>query len=558
MRSSKFTLTVISAAVAVVAGIAAVIVTVVLPSSAGTSTTGFVPTSSSPAQDARQITSAFITAWQKGDLEQAARYTDRPAAAQAALVSYRKYLHLVKLTGATNSAAAAPAPRGSASSTPGAANTPRESVRFAINATVTAKSGAKALTGTWSYHSSLIAYQQPNSQTWYIAWAPDNLAPNLTTATHLASVVVPPHITTVTDNEGRELSTYGDAGLTTIAGLLQNGSPVLAKGQFGLQVQIQTAAGKPVPDMQATVITAGEIPGLTTTINAQAEAAAMSAVKRHKNSSMVAIQPSTGHILAIANNAGFNDFALTAAVAPGSTGKIISATALLAGHVITPDSQVSCPQTYTVQGVVFHNDNNETEPGSTPFTTDFAQSCNNAFAQWWRNLENGRLAAAAKNYYGLNQAWDLGLGHAATYYNTPSDASGAQVAMEAFGGGAISASPLAIASVGATVDSGTFRQPILVPGTKQLTATPLPASTRDGLKQMMRAVVTSGTAAGLGFGPDVYAKTGTADTQGQQQPNSWIVAFDSSKDVAVACLVLNAGYGAQFAGPEVQSFLSHY
>jgi cell division protein FtsI/penicillin-binding protein 2 len=75
---------------------------------------------------------------------------------------------------------------------------------------------------------------------------------------------------------------------------------------------------------------------------------------------------------------------------------------------------------------------------------------------------------------------------------------------------------------------------------------------------MMRAVVTSGTAAGLGFGPNVYAKTGTADIQGQEQPNSWLIAFDSSADVAVGCLVLDAGYGAQYAGPEVASFLSHY
>ncbi len=74
----------------------------------------------------------------------------------------------------------------------------------------------------------------------------------------------------------------------------------------------------------------------------------------------------------------------------------------------------------------------------------------------------------------------------------------------------------------------------------------------------MRAVVTSGTAAGLGFGPTVYAKTGTADIQGQDQPNSWLVAFDTSKDVAVACLVVNAGYGAQFAGPEAASFLNGY
>ena len=74
--------------------------------------------------------------------------------------------------------------------------------------------------------------------------------------------------------------------------------------------------------------------------------------------------------------------------------------------------------------------------------------------------------------------------------------------------------------------------------------------------QMMRAVVTSGTGAGLGFGPNVYAKTGTADIQGQDQPNSWLIAFDPTKDIAVGCLVVNAGYGAQFAGPEVASFLN--
>ena len=54
--------------------------------------------------------------------------------------------------------------------------------------------------------------------------------------------------------------------------------------------------------------------------------------------------------------------------------------------------------------------------------------------------------------------------------------------MEAFGDGAISASPLAIASVSATVDTGVFKQPILVPGARQITATPLPASTDAGLK----------------------------------------------------------------------------
>ena len=205
-----------------------------------------------------------------------------------------------------------------------------------------------------------------------------------------------------------------------------------------------------------------------------------------------------------------------------------------------------------MQGITYHNDDNESEPASTPFITDFAQSCNNAFTTQWPHL-SGALARTAREYYGLDQKWDLGItGVSASYFNAPAGASGSELAQEAFGEGQLTASPLAMASVAATVDTGTFKQPILIPGTKQVTATALPASTDAQLKQMMQAVVTSGTAASIGFGSGVYAKTGTADIQGQEQPNSWLIAFDPSQDIAVACLVVNAGYGAQFAGPEAE------
>jgi cell division protein FtsI/penicillin-binding protein 2 len=58
--------------------------------------------------------------------------------------------------------------------------------------------------------------------------------------------------------------------------------------------------------------------------------------------------------------------------------------------------------------------------------------------------------------------------------------------------------------------------------------------------------------------PGVYAKTGTADVQGQDQPNSRMVAFGPGMDVAIAALVVNAGYGAQAAGPEVKTFFDGY
>ncbi|WP_232303636.1 penicillin-binding transpeptidase domain-containing protein [Pseudofrankia sp. DC12] len=538
-------------AAVVVVGVAATIVTVIAPGKKSHPVVGFVPTGTTPEQDGEQITTAFLSAWGAGNLGLAAGYTDSPRAAETALAAYRQGLHLGTLSGSPTGATAL------TESTPTATvSTPRVKVAIAVTAQVAAPAGTATISGTWSYHSSLVAYQKPDSPAWSIAWAPDDLAPNLTATTHLAAVPMAPKATSILDSTGNNLTSYQDAGLNTIAGVLK-ASPPKDLGQPGLAVEIQSADGTPVKDSQAT-ISAPVDATLATTISAKAEQAARSAVAEHPQSSLVAIQPSTGQILAIANNAGYNDFALTAAVAPGSTGKIITAAALISQGVLTASTPVACPAVYTVQGISYHNDKNESEPASTPLSYDFAQSCNNAFSQWWQNESDGRLAAVAKEYFGLNQPWDIGLGKPGTYYNQPASASGSELAQNMFGQGHITASPLAMASVAATVAAGTFEQPILLPGAAQTTATPLPAGVDSQLKTMMRDVVTEGTAAGLGFGPTVYAKTGTADVDNQGQPNSWFVAFDPAQDIAVACLVLNAGYGAQFAAPEVQHFLSSY
>ena len=542
-KRRKVIIAVTAGVLAVVAGIAAVIGMVVV-SGGNANPTGFLPTGNSAGQDAEQITGAFLQAWQAGDLARAARYTDHPSAAEAALVTYRKYLHLRKLTGTVRSGTAVSASR------------TRASAGYVINATVAASDGARAPSGTWSYHASLVAYQKRNAQAWYIAWAPDVLAPNLTSSTHLAAVKVAPEVAVVNDASGKDITSYQDAGLTTIASLLKRKAPP-GRGTPGLSVEIQTASGQAVRNSQAAVTAPGDV-SLTTTIDAKAEAAARTSVVMYPSSSMVAIQPSTGNIVALANNAGDNDFALTAQVAPGSTMKVITSAALISSGVVSASTAVGCPATYTLQGITYHNDNNESEPASTPFVTDFAQSCNNAFSTQWQHLAGGGLARTAKEYFGLNQDWNIGTGVPGSCFHAPATASGSELAQEAFGQGQLTAAPLAMASVAATVDTGTFKQPILLTGTSQVIATALPASTDAQLKQMMRAVVTSGTAAPIGFGSGVYAKTGTADVQGQQQPNSWLIAFDPGKDVAVACLVVNAGHGAQFAGPEVKAFLDKY
>jgi len=539
----------VTAGVLAVLAVALVLVLTVFKPSSSTPAYGMIPTGSSAQQDGEQVAAAFLTAWQQGDLTKAANYTDQRAAAATALAAYAKDLNLAKFAATPGAVAAA---AGSTTAQP------RETASFAVSASVAAGGGKTALRGTWAYHSSLVAYQQVKSSVWFVAWQPDVVAPNLTVATHLAAVQVPPTVSMVTDASGENLTRYGDAGLNTIAGLLKAQAPTNEGASPGLDVEIQNKAGAPVTNSQAPIVSPGNFPTLSTTINAQAESAARAAVGMHQGSSMVAIQPSTGQILAIANNAAFNDFALTAAVAPGSTMKVITSTALFNAGLATANSGVACPAAYTVQGITYHNDQGESEPAGTPLAYDFAQSCNNAFSQWWPHL-SGKLASTAKAYYGLDQPWNIGIGGAAaSYFNAPASASGAELAQEAFGEGQLVASPLAMASVAATVDSGAFKQPILTTTAKQVTATPLPPATDAGLKEMMRAVVTEGTAAGLGFGSTVYAKTGTADIVGQEQPNSWLIAFDPTKDVAIACLVVNAGYGAQFAGPEAASFLKAY
>jgi Penicillin binding protein transpeptidase domain len=537
---------VLVAAAAAAAGIAAVLV---LPGSRPTQTTGYLPTGSSPAQDAQQTARAFLRAWDAGDVKKAANYTNHPAAARAALAVFRTDLNLKKLSSVA----------GSATPTSSGAATPRASVSYAASASVEASNGATTVAGVWQYHASLVAYQAKQSQYWYVAWAPADLAPNLTTTTHLAAVTVAPGVTSVDDANGNDLTSYGDAGLNNIARNLEAGAPP-GYGSPGLDVEIENSkTGQPLVNTQAVVISPKNVAGLATTIDAAAEQAARAAVQQHSYSSMVVIQPSTGKILAVANNAGFNDFALTAAVAPGSTMKTITSTALFNEGVLTPSSDVACPKSFTIQGITYHNDKGESESPSTPFITDFAQSCNNAFSTQWEHLTGGRLAATAKQYYGLDQQWDIGIGNlSASYFNAPASASGSELAQEAFGEGALTASPLAMASIAATIDSGSFHQPYLATGGPRVTATPLPATTDAWLKEMMRAVVTSGTAAPLGFGPDVYAKTGTADINNQGKPNSWLLAFEPSRDVAVACLVVDAGYGAQAAGPEVKAFLDSY
>jgi Penicillin binding protein transpeptidase domain/NTF2-like N-terminal transpeptidase domain len=520
-------------------------------------TGGFHPTATKPAQAARQTAEAFLAAWESGQIRKAASYTDHPDAAAAALTSYHDGLYLRALHLAVRSATAQGRVAFSVDATVGLPATMMSGAT--VQSTASSLGGRApdtAATATWSYAADLTAYAKHGA--WWVRWNPGLVAPNLTADEKVVTVPIAAGANEVVDAADGNLPNSGDPGLINIAAALRRKAPT-GQGTPGIKVLLAGPGNKPVPgttDILSQPVAANMV---KTTIKPNVEAAAMSAVQAHADSSMVVIQPSTGEILAIANNDGGNDFALTARVAPGSTNKIITSTALFTtGLVRSPSQPVECPPQVDADGEMINNAGGESEPLGTPFLTDFAASCNNAFDRWYSSMGPKTLAQTAQKYYGLNLPWDIGIGESAAYYTIPSSASNNELALELFGQGRLETAPLAMASVAATVDTGSFKQPIVVAGQPQLAATPLPATVDHYLWQMMRAVTQSGgTAAGVfdSVSSAVYAKTGTADVGGQSQPDSWMVAFDPTLNVAIGCVVLNAGYGAQVAGPEAATVL---
>ena len=506
------------------------------PTSAGAGTgPGSAAASPLTQQAAQRAAQAFLSDWQAGNDAAAANLTDSPAAAKAALAAYRSGLGLRALTVKLQS------------------TNDYGDAMYSVAATVSSGS-TKA---TWTYTTQLQVYT--GSQGPIVQWQPDVLAPSLAPGMSLSVQTVAPSGGAVTDAKGSALSGESDPGLQRIATLLAGAanSGNAAAGTSGLDIVYDGSDGSPLAQVQPVALTQPVAHGLATTIDPKVETAAMNAVQLDPQTSIAVIQPSTGYILAIANNDGDNDDALTAQIAPGSTMKVVTSAALL-NQGMSMHTDVACPYAYTVTAVAFHNSAGETEPADTPLISDFAASCNNAFTSQYRKLADGTLAETAKTYFGLNEPWDIGLGQATTYFTMPPAAEDSELAAESFGQGVLQTAPLAMASVAATVDTGVFHQPILLPGAHQVTATALPSSTASQLRSMMRAVVTysNGTAANVGFGADVYAKTGTADHGAAGSiANSWMIAYDPQKDVAIACVVLGGGFGNEAAGPVVKSVL---
>jgi len=273
-----------------------------------------------------------------------------------------------------------------------------------------------------------------------------------------------------------------------------------------------------------------------TTINSTAQNAALDALNSVSSSGeIVAVQASTGAVLAVAQHQGSGALppggALNAKLVPGNAFTIVSAGALVSNGIASVSTPISCANSFTVGGQTFTSYGTGAQK---PFSTAFAEGCSTALAQLSERLTAGQWAQMIKEF-GIGSDWSQ-LPVPAFSGSVPSAAGDADLAAQTIGRGNVRMSLLSMAMVAAAVDAGSWHVPQVIqassgPAGSQGTA--LDPDMMSALRKLMRVAVRSGAAHPASLpGAPVYGQVGLVHTASGWM--SWFVGYRD--DVAIAVI----------------------
>ncbi|WP_236791614.1 penicillin-binding transpeptidase domain-containing protein [Amycolatopsis sp. GM8] len=465
------------------------------------------------SEDAGDVVNRYLWAWSSGDDAAAAALTDDPAGAVAAFAAVRASL----------------APTGFAA-------TLRQITgqKAGIHVKWTLAEGR-----VWNYDNDLSLVHGDGG--WRVHFTPAAIHPQLAPGDRLV-VRAGAEGPAVTDRDGKALMTWQPNGPKAVD---PGFAPLVLPGIGRLATGSGRAWGVVLVDpanKTTTVYNEGteNAKALTTSLSSKAQAAAQAAVDGAGFPAMlVAIQPSTGDILAVAQSASVTSGnALTGLYAPGSTFKIATAAAVLQAGAADANTVLPCPGTAQIGQRTIPNDDQFSLP-SLPLHSAFAHSCNTTFAQLASQLPADALAKAASQF-GLNSDFDI-RGLTTEAGKVLPSANSAEQVESAIGQGKVQASPFGLALMAATVSAGKAVTPQLVRGqdTSVTTGYQAPSgAVLTALRSMMREVVTGGTATGLARSGNVFGKTGTAQFGDGSQANGWFTGYRD--DVAFSVLLLGS------------------
>jgi cell division protein FtsI/penicillin-binding protein 2 len=260
------------------------------------------------------------------------------------------------------------------------------------------------------------------------------------------------------------------------------------------------------------------------------------------------IRPRDGAVRALAG------LAVSAPQPPGSTFKIITTAAALQHRVATPSTRYPVRTAATLSGVQLRNASGEACGGTLQVA--FAESCNSVFAPLGAKVGARRLVAAAQAF-GFNEQPRIPDAKPSTISAASDLKDSLAVGAAAIGQDRDLATPLGMASVGATIATGGRRaRPRITTLDRIVRRRAVPAKVAHMVRSMMLDVVRSGTGTAAALpGVQVAGKTGTAElrpnSSDPKDADAWFVAFAPAERprVAVAVMLVGAGFGGKAAAP---------
>jgi penicillin-binding protein A len=332
-----------------------------------------------------------------------------------------------------------------------------------------------------------------------------------------------------------------------------------------------------------------------TTLDPAAQQVANAALDGHEGA-VVALEPSTGAVKVLASSPGYDPNALRSTrsyerlaktaqgkplvdratqfgYAPGSTFKVVTATAAIDSGKYTDESTVDGRNDVPVSGVPLQNDDNESF-GQITLTQALAKSVNTVWAQVAEHVGKPTIARYMRRF-GFDSKPQLD--YPASEMSSSGEyskgrllaptSSQVDVGRMGIGQDKLEVTPLQMAEVAAAVGNrGRLMRPhmtarIVDPDGRtvkrispQLQSVVMKPSTATAVRSMMEAVVNEGTGTSAQIpGVQVAGKTGTAETQiGTEINNVWFIAFAPAQHPKVAIAVTLKGVpgqGAAFAAP---------
>jgi penicillin-binding protein A len=333
---------------------------------------------------------------------------------------------------------------------------------------------------------------------------------------------------------------------------------------------------------------------IVSSLDARAQQAAVNGLGGRQGS-VVAIVPSTGEIRAMVSIPEYNpnvvrnskafqrlntdktaplfNRATQGGYPPGSTMKVVTATAALDSGELTPSSTFSGRSPIDIEGVPLSNSGGE-QFGTIDMTTALTNSVNTWWAQAGEKIGTDTMFKYMDRY-GFNQKPNLDypgfqLAASGVYNGNKLLGPGApiDIGRVAIGQERLRVTPLQMAEVAATVaNKGELMEPRLWsktidPDGRETKLDPsrqsrvMSEGTASTLNTMMQSVVREGTGTAAAVsGIDVAGKTGTAEISNGVN-DAWFIGFAPAThpEIAIACIVEHtSGFGGPTCGPIFKS-----